>query len=566
MQVSVSLSHDKTSERHSRRDYTPANVEPTLSGRNVRVIDSPSFQDAFNEIFADAIDDYNARQKRADRMKSHDYWSDVESAYKAAKGEKPNVAHTTYTYVLQLGDRDSLGVTDDEFDGDEWAALKAEDTVAAADYVTRHLNNSSERDKAKECLTEFVKTLPDLYPQFRFIEIIGHDDEPNGTFHFDLVIVPVGEGYKTGLSKRDSLTKALNMMGFKSNKADGLAVEQWQDDVKSKLQDFMLEYNFEREFKDNHEKHRSIGTFQMEQRLDQLADDIAVSEAIVADAEEHVAAIVEREAETIDAASEAVAELELARRAKRQAEDDAEAARERAELEKSRTKKILAERADTSNAYAEKIRASAQADAKRIRDKAKSDAEGVKTDATNYATRIREQADADAAAKIAEAAAQASKMLEDATALTEEDKKLRESFKQSTRPQSHERSVIMVIQKVGEAVASFLDEQYDNAAAYQVRSIWERYFTSPDRDTNRRNLFDVAKRVTAAIWPTKEQRQAKQRAAEHASKLDAFKVRLRTGAAGAPVSDVSRGSSSKKSAIPDSLAQRQAGRNDSQYE
>lgn len=389
MLVSVSMTHDKTSERHSRRDYTPMNVEPTLSQRNVRVINSPSFKDAFNEIFADAIEEYNERQTREDRKKSLDYWSDVEEARRTATGD--NVAQTTYTYVLQLGDRNTLGVTDDTFDADEWTRLKADDPEAASAYVLAHLNHDEARERAKECLTAFVKTLPEQYRQFRFIEIIGHDDEPNGTFHFDVTFVAVGEGYKTGLSKRDSLTRALNMMGFKSRKGEGLAIEQWQDDVKRRLEEFMKTYDFERDFKDNHEKHRSLGTFQMERRLDQLAADIEVAEQEVAAAEQHVAEAYERMVDVSHQADEATAELEIARHQRRDASEAISKAQREAE-----TARREAEAARAAKAEAERqaiaTRASANSYATEARRKADEDAEAARVAAEEDATRTRSDA------------------------------------------------------------------------------------------------------------------------------------------------------------------------------
>lgn len=489
MLVSVSMSHDKTSERHSKRDYTPMNVAPSLSERNVRVIDSPSYQDAFNDIFADAIDDYNARQTRPDRKRSHDYWSDVEAAYKAAKGEKPNVPHTTYTYVLQLGDRNTLGVTDDGFDVDHWTALKAEDPEAAAAYVDAHLNDSEERANAKRCLTEFVKTLPERYPQFRFIEIIGHDDEPNGTFHFDLTFVPVGEGYKTGMSMRDSLTKALNMMGFKSNKTDGLAIDQWQEDVKRQLCDFMAEYGFEREYKDSHEKHRSIGAFQMEQRLDQLAQDIETSELAVADAERHMLDTMDREADIINEASEAAAELEVARHARRDAEEDARKAREKADDAERRAvaaKQQESKSIEIANEHARRINEAANKESERIRKKAKDDADA----AVEYRRKAKEAYDG------------ARELFDAAQTLSVDDQTLREEVAQASRPQAHETMLQMVLRKAGDVIGGFLDQHAQPYEADTFRSIWKKHIIP--------NVRTLATGIAAAIWPTPEQKQVQQ--------------------------------------------------------
>lgn len=156
---------------------------------------------------------FNAKQKRADRKKALDYHAEVVER-RATSKEPEHETKPFYEYVIGAGDRNGvMGVMDSEFDNALWRRLKdgytdedgnevGPDYRAADQYVRAHLNEHPYRDELKRALTEHMEGLQERYPNFKFTCIEGHDDEPNGSFHFHVRFFPVAEGYKNGMGTR----------------------------------------------------------------------------------------------------------------------------------------------------------------------------------------------------------------------------------------------------------------------------------------------------------------------------------------------------------------------------
>ena len=262
---SISVSQGRVAHDHDNRDYTPHNADRGLRNRNVIIKQTEDYKSAFNELFRDSIEAYNAKQKREDRKKSYDYYSEIANG----KGkEKP-----IYEYVLQIGSRDTLGVTDNEFDVKRWEELKRQHKfVSATNYAKQHLNRDPRREELKRLLADELSQLEERYPNFHFYTIVIHDDEPNGTCHAHIAFTPVADGYKNGMQKRDSLTKALNQMGFKTQKDSGLAISQWQNELKYTFEKAMIEAGYEREYMGNTEKHMCLIQFKVKKQNEELAE------------------------------------------------------------------------------------------------------------------------------------------------------------------------------------------------------------------------------------------------------------------------------------------------------
>lgn len=262
MGYSVSVSRDKKiAPKHDRRDYVPRNVEQSLMGRNVVFKDCPDVAAAFNDFFRGSIQRYNDRQTRANRKKSEDYYNALltgaEGYGKGDTQEKP-----VYEYVLQIGNKDDNGVTDDQFDGKHWQALKdAGKLDEAAEYTAKHLNIDPDREALKDVLNTVGGKLEERYPNFHILYSYGHDDEPCGTYQLHVAFVPYVTGQKTGLDTRVSLRKALQGMGFTGNPKEG--IKAWQRDVKALIEEEMDARGFEREYMGNNEAHLDVDTFKI---------------------------------------------------------------------------------------------------------------------------------------------------------------------------------------------------------------------------------------------------------------------------------------------------------------
>lgn len=252
---SVSVTVGDTAERHDRREYTPGNADRRLHEKNNVIIDVGNEREWFNDLFADSIVEHNAKQSRKDRMKSLDYYLEIENS--------KNGEHQFYEYVIQIGNRDNNGVTTSDFDVSEWKKDKENYDIASV------LNNSPERLELKAILDEEMGKLQERYPNFRFCCIIGHDDESNGTYHYHVRFAPVGTGYKKGMPKRCALNKALEGMGFKGGEGE-YPIHQWVNDVKDHIEQAMNEKGYSRQFMSNEEKHLSVPEFKREMRVREM--------------------------------------------------------------------------------------------------------------------------------------------------------------------------------------------------------------------------------------------------------------------------------------------------------
>lgn len=68
------------------------------------------------------------------------------------------------------------------------------------------------REKAKKVLTKYIETFEERNPNLKLIGAYIHMDEASPHLHFDYI--PVATGYKTGLPIRNSLSKAMEQMGY----------------------------------------------------------------------------------------------------------------------------------------------------------------------------------------------------------------------------------------------------------------------------------------------------------------------------------------------------------------
>ncbi len=221
MGYTVSCSPGRVAFKHDKRlfdkGHVPNNIKLALSGDNHIIVSFDDEIEEFNNYFQDEVIKFN-EGKRKDRQKNNYYEEIAEGDGK----EKP-----FYEYVLQIGNRKTNGTLD-----------KSDDAM-----------------KCREALDNACKKLQERYPNFHFVFIGSHGDEPNGTYHYHVVFIPVGEGYKNGMKKRCSLGKALEKMGFKTD-SRGFAIAQWKNDVENLITDEMQQLGLERDIKPEQERRK----------------------------------------------------------------------------------------------------------------------------------------------------------------------------------------------------------------------------------------------------------------------------------------------------------------------
>lgn len=175
----ISMPQGRGSLKHNIRDYTQeeksvhTNIDFDRTNQNIIFVHR-NIKYAYEEIFGDAVREYNTKQKRNDRkIKDDDYLSKIKTS--------KNGEHIFYEDVLQWGTQQ--------------------------DFYDRET-----REKAKKALTKYIETFEERNPNLKLIGAYIHMDEASPHLHFDYI--PVATGYKTGLPVRNSLSKAMEQMGY----------------------------------------------------------------------------------------------------------------------------------------------------------------------------------------------------------------------------------------------------------------------------------------------------------------------------------------------------------------
>ena len=163
---------------HNNRTFTAENVDASRTPLNITYVKIP-IEQAYEEIFGDAVAEYNAKQKRNDRKIDN---------YMAKVKESKNNEKVFYETLVQIGRMSDTAVLDEDGNITDAALL------------------------AKEVLDEYARTFQERNPNLILFNAVLHMDEATPHLHLDYI--PVAHGYKTGLSTRNSLTKGLQEMGI----------------------------------------------------------------------------------------------------------------------------------------------------------------------------------------------------------------------------------------------------------------------------------------------------------------------------------------------------------------
>ncbi len=239
----------KGSLAHNNRDFIAENVDPDRIKDNIYYKQEP-LEEAYKNCFAEAIEQYNAKQKRKDRRIAgvKGYMNQIKNS---GNGEK-----LFYEIVVQVGNSYDSGI------GTEQGEL------------------------CKTILDEYMKDFQDRNPNLYVFNAVMHCDERTPHLHIDYI--PLGRGYKQGLMVRNSLDRALKQQGIdgKANKRENSAIA-WEQREKSALEEFMNRHNVERAAETGlHLKNQSVSQFKAamrdtDNRLNQLSQQIEYKPALL---------------------------------------------------------------------------------------------------------------------------------------------------------------------------------------------------------------------------------------------------------------------------------------------
>ena len=199
---------------HNNREFIANNVCPERTGWNKTYI-RDSIADAYEKCFGEAVREYNAGQKRNDR-KINNYVKKIENS---DNGEK-----VFYENIVQLGTKDDTPVVDES--GNLTEAAK----------------------EAIDLLDEYVRTFQERNPNLYLFNCVLHLDEATPHLHIDYI--PVAKVYKKGMGTRNSISKALQQMGFEKGKGryDNEVID-WEARERGYLMDLCQKRGIEVEIK-----------------------------------------------------------------------------------------------------------------------------------------------------------------------------------------------------------------------------------------------------------------------------------------------------------------------------
>lgn len=246
----VSMPQGKGSQMHNRREYekygkpTPDNIDVSKSHENITLVDR-DINEAYREIFGEALDKYNAKQKRADR-KIEDYCDHIK---KSKNGEK-----LFYEDVVQWGSKDDF-------------------------------QNPQTRERAKEALVKYVEGFVPRNPNLKLIGAYIHMDEASPHLHLDYV--PVAHGYSRGLSTRNSLDRAMKEMGFapENESRKNNATKLWKESERSYFGEICRSMGLEVEM-ERQSTRKNLSVEEYKDARDEMLGNIEQEkEAIVAEVE-----------------------------------------------------------------------------------------------------------------------------------------------------------------------------------------------------------------------------------------------------------------------------------------
>lgn len=216
--LSVSFRVDSGFIDHNNRVITAHNVDISRTSDNVTYT-KINLHDFYERIFGEALAEYNAKQKRADR-KIPDYYEHVK---KSGKGK------LFYEVVVQFGDLHDCGLG-----SDNWQV-------------------------AKSMLDEYMLNFEKRNPNLKAFNAVMHLDESTPHLHIDFV--PVAHKGQRGMPLKNSMSGALREQGFSSSNRMENEWTAWSESERSVMEKILLKHGLRREDKNVHRPHLSVEDF-----------------------------------------------------------------------------------------------------------------------------------------------------------------------------------------------------------------------------------------------------------------------------------------------------------------
>lgn len=176
----ISMCQGKGSLSHNNREFTAKNIDSSRTVDNI-VFARQDLSETYDQLFGAAVERYNVRQKRNDRL-IPDYFQHLFNRQPSASViTGANKQKSFYEDLVQIGTKDDTGV------------------------------GSADAKIAKKCLREYMEGFQERNPNFYVFNAVMHLDEATPHLHIDYI--PVGH-FANGIDTRNAMAKALEEMRY----------------------------------------------------------------------------------------------------------------------------------------------------------------------------------------------------------------------------------------------------------------------------------------------------------------------------------------------------------------
>lgn len=206
--LSISFRVDNGVIEHNNRSIIAKNVDASRISDNITYT-QVEIKEFYHQIFGEALAEYNAAQKRADK-RIPDYYEHIKKSGK----EK-----LFYEIVVEFGDVHSCGKS-----SDNW-------------------------ETAKQMLDEYMREFEKRNPNLKVFNAVMHLDEATPHLHVDFV--PVAHKTVRGLPLKNSMSGALREQGFSSSNRFQNEWVSWEQQEQEEMSRILSAHGFERDVKND---------------------------------------------------------------------------------------------------------------------------------------------------------------------------------------------------------------------------------------------------------------------------------------------------------------------------
>ena len=206
---------------HNNRDFTAENVDDSKSKYNVQYI-SQDIENAFHELFDEAVEEYNRKKSRPSRC--------IKNYYEHISNSKKE--EVFYEAIVQFGN--------------------------VADTPCGSKRGEIAKQMLDEYMNDFQKRNPNLY----VFNAVLHLDEASPHIHIDFIPYYT-KGRKNGLQKGVSMKSALIEEGYVPKGTQNNQLVLWEAAERKAMEEILMNHGFVRQDKKAHHTHLSVEEYKL---------------------------------------------------------------------------------------------------------------------------------------------------------------------------------------------------------------------------------------------------------------------------------------------------------------